>query len=150
MQVQSKCVGILVRVDTCLPSVPRRRSMRWKILLGSQETTMVGAIGSYFDHGSVSEGIHEPRSAGEEICSVGVPSVCEGEIVDIEVDSRAEVTSLPASIGVDTCPLHETRFSMCEGHHVAAGGGKLHELSDRILGLEVGDVRGGVVNLLVR
>ena len=37
---------------------------------------MVGAIGSYFDFGSVSEGISEPRGAGEEICSVGV-QVCE-------------------------------------------------------------------------
>ena len=38
---------------------------------------------------------------------------------------------------------------MCGGHHVAAGGGKLHELGARILGLEAGDVRGDVVNLLV-
>ena len=39
---------------------------------------------------------------------------------------------------------------MCEGHHVAAGGGKLYELGARILGLEAGDVRGNMVNLLVR
>ena len=39
---------------------------------------------------------------------------------------------------------------MCGGHHVAAGGGKLHELGARILGLEAGDVRGDFVNLLVR
>ena len=39
---------------------------------------------------------------------------------------------------------------MCGGHHVAAGGGKLYELGARILGLEVGDVRGNMVNLLVR
>ena len=39
---------------------------------------------------------------------------------------------------------------MCGGHHVAAGGGKLHELGAKILGLEAGDVRGDVVNLLVR
>ena len=39
---------------------------------------------------------------------------------------------------------------MCGGHHVPAGGGKLHELGARILGLEAGDVRGDVVNLLVR
>ena len=39
---------------------------------------------------------------------------------------------------------------MCEGHHVAAGGSKLHELGARILGLEAGDERGDVVNLLVR
>ena len=31
-----------------------------------------------------------------------------------------------------------------------AGGGKLHELSVRILGLEAGDARGDVVNVLVR
>ena len=39
---------------------------------------------------------------------------------------------------------------MCGGHHVAAGGGKLHELDTRILGLEAANVRGDVVNLLVR
>ena len=39
---------------------------------------------------------------------------------------------------------------MCGGHHVAAGGGKLHELGARILGLETDDVRGNTVNLLVR
>ena len=39
---------------------------------------------------------------------------------------------------------------MCGGHHVAAGGGKLHELGARILGLEAAYVRGDVVNLLVR
>ena len=65
--------------------------------VGSQDTTTVGAIGSYFDLGSVSEGIPEPRGAEQEICSVGVPSVREGEFVDIEVDSGAEVSCLPAS-----------------------------------------------------
>ena len=54
------------------------------------------------------------------------------------------------NIGADTCPLHETRLGMCGGHHVAAGGGKLHELGARILGLEAANVRGDVVNLLVR
>ena len=39
---------------------------------------------------------------------------------------------------------------MCVGHHVAAGVGKLHELGARILGLEAANVRGDVVNLLVR
>ena len=116
----------------------------------SQETIMVGSIGSYFDFGSVSEGTREPWGAGEEICSVGVPSVREGEFVDIEVDSGAEVSCLPAIIGADTYTLHEMRLSMVGGHHVAAGGGKLHELGARILGLEAGDVRGDVVNLLVR
>ena len=42
-----------------------------------------------------------------------------------------------------------TKLSMCGGHHVAAGGGKLHELGARILGLETDDVRGKMVNLLV-
>ena len=39
---------------------------------------------------------------------------------------------------------------MCGGPHVAAGGGKLHELGARISGLEAANVRGDVVNLLVR
>ena len=38
---------------------------------------------------------------------------------------------------------------MCGGHHVAAGGGKLHEHGARILELEAENVRGDVVNLLV-
>ena len=45
----------------------------------SQETTRVGAIESYFDFGIGSEGIPESRGASEEICSVGVPRVREGE-----------------------------------------------------------------------
>ena len=72
------------------------------------------------------------------------------EFVDIEIDSGAEVSCLPANIGADTYPLHETRLSMCECHHGAAGGGKLYELGAGILGLEAGDVRGNMVNLLVR
>ena len=103
-----------------------------------------------FDLDSVSQGVREPRGAGVEICSVGVPSVCAGEVVDIEVDSGAEVSCLSASIGADTYPLHETTLSMCGGHHVAAGGGKPYEQGARILGLEAGDVRGEAVNLLVR
>ena len=117
---------------------------------GSQEKVMVGAIGSYFDLGSVSEWTLEPRSENEGICSVGTASVCEGDVVDIEIDSGAEVSCLPSNIGADTYPLHETRHSMCGGHHDAAGGGKLHELGARILGLETDDVRGNMVNLLVR
>ena len=92
------------------------------------------------------KGTVELRGAGEEICSVcsvGFPSVREGEFVD----TGAEVRCLPVNIGVDTYPLHETRLSMGGGHHVTAGGGKLHELGARILGLEAGDVRGDVVNL---
>ena len=115
---------------------------------GSQETVMVGAIGSCLDLRSVSEWSLEPRGENEGICSVGTASVCEG--VDIEIDSGAEVSCLPSNIGADTYPLHETRLSMCGGHHVAAGGEKLNELGARILGLETDDVRGNMVNLLVR
>ena len=84
---------------------------------------MVGSVGSYFDVGSVSEVTLEPRGADEKICSMGAPNVREGESVDIEIDSGAEVSCLLVNIGTDTYPLHETRLSMCGGHHVAAGGG---------------------------
>ena len=104
----------------------------------------------HFDFGNVSEGIPEPMRAGGEVSSVGAFGVREGEFVDIKVDSGTEVGSSPASIDADTYPLHETRLSMCGGYHVAAGGGKLHELGARILGLEAGDVRCDVVNLLMR
>ena len=74
----------------------------------------------------------------------------EGEFVDIEIDSSAEVSCLPANIGTDTYPLNETKLSMRGGHHAAAGGGKLHGLGAWIMGLEAANVRGDVVNLLVR
>ena len=102
---------------------------------GSQDTVMVGSIGSYFDVGSVSEAKLEPRGADAKICSMGARSVREGESVDIEINAGAEVSCLPVNVGADTCPLHETRLGRCGGHHVAAGGGKLHELGARILGL---------------
>ena len=54
--------------------------------VGSHHTIMVGPVGSYFDVGSVSEGTREPRSAGEKICSMGAPSVREGESVDNEIN----------------------------------------------------------------
>ena len=120
------------------------------VSVAGQETVMVGAIGSYFDLGSVSEWSLELRCENEGICSVGTASVCEGDVVDIEIDSGAEVSCLPSNIGADTYPLHETRLSMCGGHQVAAGGGELHELGARILGLETDDERGNMVNLLVR
>ena len=91
----------------------------------------------------------DPRTEGRERRDL-TASVCEGDVVDIEIDSGAEASCLPSNIGADTYPLHETRLSMCGGHHVAAGGGKLHELGARILGLETDDVRGNMVNLLVR
>ena len=155
MQPQSKRVENCGEKGHLSSQCPKKKVHAVEVLttasqVGIQDTTMVGASGSYFDLGSVSEGIPESRGAGEEICSVGVPSVREGEFVDIEVDSGAEVSCLPASIGGDTYPVHEARLSMCGGHHVAAGGGKLHELGARILGLEAGDVRCDVVNLLVR
>ena len=57
----------------------------------SQDTIMVRSIGSYFDVGSVSEVTLEPRGADEKICSMSAPNVREGESVDIEIDSGAEV-----------------------------------------------------------
>ena len=45
--------------------------------------------------------------------------VREGESVDIEIDSAAEVSCLSVNIGADTYPLHEMRLSMCGGPHVA-------------------------------
>ena len=134
VRVLPKRAGIAVTVDTC-------RHTATVSVAGSQETVMVGAIGSYFDLGSVSEWTLELRGENEGICSVGTASVCEGDVVDIEIDSGAEVSCIPSNIGADTYPLHETRLSMCGGHHVAAGGGKLHELGARILGLETDDVR---------
>ena len=117
---------------------------------GSQDTVMVGSIGSHSDVGSVSEVTLELRSADEKICSMSAPNVREGESVDIEIDSGAEVSCLPVNVGADTYPLHATRPSMCGGHHVAVGGCKLHQLRVWILGLEDENVRGDVVNLLVR
>ena len=43
----------------------------------------------------------EPRTKGENegICSVGTASVCGGgDVVDIEIDSGAEVSCLPSNI----------------------------------------------------
>ena len=65
---------------------------------GSQEAIMVGSIGSHFDLGSVMEGTREFRAAGEEICSVGAPSVREGEFVDgISPSARGGRASLSPS-----------------------------------------------------
>ena len=60
------------------------------------------------------------------------------------------MSCLLANIGADTYALHETRFSKCGGHHIAAGGCKLHEPVARTLGLDAGDARGDVVKLLAR
>ena len=95
---------------------------------GSQDTIMVGSIGSYFDVGSMSEWTLEPRGADEKICSMGAPNVREGESVDIEIDSGAEVSCFHVNIDADMYPLHETRLSMGGGHRVAGAVGKLQEL----------------------
>ena len=91
---------------------------------GNQDTIMVGSVGSCFDVVSVSDVTIEPRSAGEKLCSMDDPNVRERESVDIEIESGAEVSCFLVNIGADTYPLHETRLSMCGGHHVAAGGGQ--------------------------
>ena len=59
--------------------------------------------------------------------------------------STSRSIRLLANVGADTYPLHETRLSMCGGHHVAAGGGKLLELGARISSLQAANVRGNVV-----
>ena len=89
----------------------------------SQDTIMVGSVGSCFDVGSVSEVTLEPRGADEKICSMSASNVREGESV-----------CLPANIDADTYPLHETRVSVCGGHHVAAGGGELPGLGAVVVG----------------
>ena len=89
--------------------------------VGSQDTMMFGSVGSYCDVGSVSEVTLQPRGADEKICSMGAPSVREGESVDIEIDSGAEVSCFLVNIGADTYPLLETKLSMVGGHHIAAG-----------------------------
>ena len=77
---------------------------------------------------------------------MGTPNVREGESVDVEVHAGAEVSCLLVNIGADTYPLHEPRFNMCGGHHVAAVGGSLHEPAARILGLKAENVQGDVAN----
>ena len=101
MRMLPRLVGLVVRVDTCRRSVPRRRSMRWKnpplrVRL-ARKTIMVGSVGSYFDVGSVSDVTLEARGADENICSMGAPDVREGESVYIEIDSGAEVSCLRTS-----------------------------------------------------
>ena len=60
---------------------------------------------------------------------MSAPNAREGESVDIEIDSCAEVNCLLVNIGADTYPL---------------------QLAAKILGLEAANVRGDVVNLFVR
>ena len=79
---------------------------------GSQDTIVVESVGSCFDVGSVIEVTLEPRGADEKICSMGAPNVREGESVDIEIASGAEVSCLLVNIGADAYPPHETRLSV--------------------------------------
>ena len=51
--------------------------------------------------------------SGVEIWSVGYPSGRAGEVVEIEVDSGAALSSLLVGVGADSFPLHETKLSMC-------------------------------------
>ena len=44
----------------------------------SQDTIMVGSVGSYFDVGSASEVTLEHRGADEKICSMSAQNVREG------------------------------------------------------------------------
>ena len=101
-------------MDTCRRSVPKKvhavEESTTASQAGSQDTIMVGSVGSYFNAGCVSEVTLEPRSADEKICSMGAPNVREGESVDIEIDSGAEVSCLPVNIGADTYPLHEAAY----------------------------------------
>ena len=66
---------------------------------------MVLSVESFFDVGSVSEVTIEPKGAGEKICSMDAPNAREGESVDIEIDSGAEVSCLLVNIGADIYPL---------------------------------------------
>ena len=107
VRMLSKLVGIVVRggrIHHCESGWQSGHNHGW---IGRE---------SYFDVGSVSEETIDPRGAGEKICSTHAPNVREGESVDIEIDSGAEVSCLHVNIGADTCPLHETRLSMCGGH----------------------------------
>ena len=118
--------------------------------VGSQDPIMVGLVESYFDVGSVNEVTLEPRSAGENICSMAAPNVREGESVDIEIDSGAEVSCLPREHRrrhVSTAPdeaQHVWRSPRCGWWRQTA------RAAARILVLEAANVPGDVVNLLVR
>ena len=69
MRKLPRLVGIVMRVDTCRCSVPKKkvRSVEESTTAsqaGIEDTIMVGSVGSYFDVGSVSE------VTLENICSV--------------------------------------------------------------------------------
>ena len=95
MQVLSKRIGIVVIMRHMSSQCPKKKvhaveDMTTVSQVGNQDTTMVGAIGRYFDLDSVSEGILEPRGAGAKIRSVGSPMcVCDGVNAGIEIGSGA-------------------------------------------------------------
>ena len=89
-----------MKVDTCRHNARKKvhavdESAATVSVAGSQETVMVGAIGSFFDLGSVSEWSLELRGENEGIYSFGTASVCEGDVdvADIEIDSGVEELS---------------------------------------------------------
>ena len=97
-----RLVGIVVRVDLMSSQCPKKKvhaveESTTASQVGSQDTILVGSVGSYFDFGSVSEATREPRGADENICSMGASNVLELKSVDIEIDSGADVSCLPAN-----------------------------------------------------
>ena len=88
-------VGIVVRVDTCRRSVSRIRFCGGRIHHCESVELPRHNHGWVGDVGSVSEVTFEPSGADETICSMGGPNVREGESLDIEIDSGAEVSCLP-------------------------------------------------------
>ena len=116
VRMLSRLGGIVVRTDMS-SQCPKKKvhaveESTTASQAGSQDTVMVGSVESNFDVGSVSEATLEPRGAGDKICSTDAPKVREGESIDIEIDSGAEMRCLPVNIGADTYPLHETRLGM--------------------------------------
>ena len=112
VRMLSKLVGIVVGMSSQCPKkkVHSVEESTTASQAGNQDTTMIASVGSYFDVGSVSEVTLELRAQ-----MTSAPNVRERESVDIEIDSGVEVSRLPANIGADTSPLHETRLSMCGG-----------------------------------
>ena len=96
VRMLSKLVGIVMGMSSQCPKkkVHSLEESTTASQAGSQDTIMVGSVGSYFHVGSVSEVTLEPRGADENICSLGA-SKREGESVNIDIDSGAEVSCLP-------------------------------------------------------
>ena len=64
----------------------------------SQDTIMVGSVGSYSDVGSVSEVTLKPRGADEKICPRVLRMCVKGESVGFEIDSGAGVGCFPVNM----------------------------------------------------